>query len=386
MYNSSLVINYIGKIMRSSLIQIFTVIFVAVISWLIWDKWDIITGSSDSKNSIAKPEKPPTAVDARSVRVDNIVVNMEVVGNLKALDAIDVTSEINGIITKINFTEGESIQKGEILFLLDSNIEKAEITIQKADVDRWTALLERRQRLARSAEKLSKTKNIARTRLDQLLTDETEALAQLQIAQAKLIIAQNNLYKKIIKAPFNGVAGLKLKSIGEYLEPGEVVTSLDSIDPIELDFEVPESVISSLKIATEINAFTRAWGDEVFTGIIKSVNTRVNLESRSITVRAEINNSNLKLKPGMFMMVKLPIITRKNAIIVPEESVLTDGTQRTIYVIKDGITKSKPVKLGQRLPGEVEVLEGIPSDAIVITGGIQKVRDGSKVIIRESKK
>ena len=386
MYNSSLVINYIGKIMRSSLIQIFTVIFVAAISWLIWDKWDIITGSSDSKNSIAKPEKPPTAVDARSVRVDNIVVNMEVVGNLKALDAIDVTSEINGIITKINFSEGQSIQKGEVLFLLDSNIEKAEITIQKADVDRWTALLERRQRLARSAEKLSKTKNIARTRLDQLLTDETEALAQLQIAQAKLIIAQNNLYKKIIKAPFNGVAGLKLKSIGEYLEPGEVVTSLDSIDPIELDFEVPESVISSLKIATEINAFTRAWGDEVFTGIIKSVNTRVNLESRSITVRAEINNSNLKLKPGMFMMVKLPIITRKNAIIVPEESVLTDGTQRTIYVIKDGITKSKPVKLGQRLPGEVEVLEGIPSDAIVITGGIQKVRDGSKVIIRESKK
>ena len=386
MYNSSLVINYIGKIMRSSLIQIFTVIFVAVISWLIWDKWDIITGSSDSKNSIAKPEKPPTAVDAKSVRVDNIVVNMEVVGNLKALDAIDVTSEINGIITKINFSEGQSIQKGEVLFLLDSNIEKAEITIQKADVDRWTALLERRQRLARSAEKLSKTKNIARTRLDQLLTDETEALAQLQIAQAKLIIAQNNLYKKIIKAPFNGVAGLKLKSIGEYLEPGEVVTSLDSIDPIELDFEVPESVISSLKIATEINAFTRAWGDEVFTGIIKSVNTRVNLESRSITVRAEINNSNLKLKPGMFMMVKLPIITRKNAIIVPEESVLTDGTQRTIYVIKDGVTKSNPVKLGQRRPGEVEVLEGIPSDAIVITGGIQKVRDGSKVIIRESKK
>ena len=372
--------------MRSSLIQIFTVIFVAAISWLIWDKWDIITGSSDSKNSIAKPEKPPTAVDAKSVRVDNIVVNMEVVGNLKALDAIDVTSEINGIITKINFSEGQSIQKGEVLFLLDSNIEKAEITIQKADVDRWTALLERRQRLARSAEKLSKTKNIARTRLDQLLTDETEALAQLQIAKAKLIIAQNNLYKKIIKAPFNGVAGLKLKSIGEYLEPGEIVTSLDSMDPIELDFEVPESVISSLKIATEINAFTRAWGDEVFTGIIKSVNTRVNLESRSITVRAEINNSNLKLKPGMFMMVKLPIITRKNAIIVPEESVLTDGTQRTIYVIKDGVTKSKPVKLGQRLPGEVEVLEGISSDAIVITGGIQKVRDGSKVIIRESKK
>ena len=382
MYNSSLVINYVGKIMRSALIQTLTVIFVAVLSWLIWDKWDMITGSGASKNNSTKSESPPTAVDAKSVRVDNIIVNMEIIGNLRASDAIDVTSEVNGIVTEIKFTEGQAIKKGNILFLLDASIEKAEISIQKADVNRWTALLERRQRLARSAEKLSETKNIARTRLDQLLTDETEALAQLQIAKATLQIAERRFYKKIVRAPFDGIVGLKLKSIGEYLEPGEVITSLDSIDPIELDFEVPESAISALKIGAEINAFTRAWGDEVFSGIVKSINTRVNLESRSITVRAKINNTNLKLKPGMFMIVKLPVVTHKNAIIIPEEAVLTDGTLRTVYVIKDGITNSKAVKLGQRLPGEVEVLEGISSDAIVITGGIQKVRDGSKVTIR----
>ncbi len=382
MYNSSLVINYMGKIMRSALIQTLTVIFIAVLSWLIWDKWDVITGSGASKNNSTKSERPPTAVDAKSVRLDNIIVNMEIIGNLRASDAIDVTSEVNGIITEIKFTEGQAIKKGNILFLLDASIEKAEISIQKADVNRWTALLERRQRLARSAEKLSETKNIARTRLDQLLTDETEALAQLQIAKAALQIAERRFYKKIVRAPFNGIVGLKLKSIGEYLEPGEVITSLDSIDPIELDFEVPESAISALEIGAEINAFTRAWGNEVFSGIVKSINTRVNLESRSITVRAKINNTNLKLKPGMFMIVKLPVVTHKNAIIIPEEAVLTDGTLRTVYVIKDGITNSKAVKLGQRLPGEVEVLEGISSDAIVITGGIQKVRDGSKVTIR----
>ena len=382
MYNSSLVINYMGKIMRSALIQTLTVIFVAALSWLIWDKWEVITGSGASKNNSTKSESPPIAVDAKSVRVDNIIVNMEIIGNLRASDAIDVTSEVNGIVTEIKFTEGQAIKKGNILFLLDASIEKAEISIQKADVNRWTALLERRQRLARSAEKLSETKNIARTRLDQLLTDETEALAQLQIAKATLQIAERRFYKKIVRAPFDGIVGLKLKSIGEYLEPGEVITSLDSIDPIELDFEVPESAISALKIGAEINAFTRAWGDEVFSGIVKSINTRVNLESRSITVRAKINNTNLKLKPGMFMIVKLPVVTHKNAIIIPEEAVLTDGTLRTVYVIKDGITNSKAVKLGQRLPGEVEVLEGISSDAIVITGGIQKVRDGSKVTIR----
>jgi membrane fusion protein (multidrug efflux system) len=308
---------------------------------------------------------------------------MEVVGNLKALESIDVTSEVNGIVTEIKFAEGQKVKKDNILFILESSIEKAEISIQNAEVDRWTALLERRQRLARSAEKLSETNNIARTRLDQLLTDETEALAQLQIAKATLKIANNKFYKKIIRAPFDGIIGLKLKSIGEYLEPGEIITSLDSIDPIEIDFEVPESAISSLKVGTNIKTFSRAWGNEVFTGIIKSIDTRISRDSRSITVRAEINNNELKLKPGMFMIVKLPVMIHKNAIIIPEESVLTDGTQRTVYVINNGITKATPVKLGQRLTGEVEVIEGIDANAIVVTGGIQKVRDGSKVTIRE---
>ena len=383
MYNSILIIKYIGKIMRSILIQIFIVIFIAIFSWLIWDNWSMIIGSNKSNNSNAKTERPPTAIDAKQVRVDNIIVDMEVVGNLKALDSVDVTAEVNGVVTEIKFTEGQKVKKDNILFFLESSIEKAEINIHKAEVNRWTALLERRKRLARSAEKLSQTNNIAKTRLDQLLTDETEALAQLQIANAALKIAENKFNKKIIRAPFDGIIGLKLKSIGEYLEPGEVMTSLDSIDPIEIDFEVPESAISTLKIGTDIKTFSRAWGDEIFSGTIKSIDTRISRDSRSITVRAEIKNSQLKLKPGMFMVVKLPVMTHTNAIIIPEESVLTDGTQRTVYVVNDGIIKATPVKLGQRLTGEVEVIEGIDTNAIVVTGGIQKVRDGSKVTIRE---
>ena len=370
--------------MRSILIQIFTVIFISALAWLLWDNWSIITGADNNKNNSTKAERPPTAIDAKQVRIDDITIDMEVVGNLKALDSIDVTSEVNGIVTEIKFTEGQKVKKNNILFILESSIEKAEINIQKAEVDRWTALLERRKRLARSAEKLSQTNNIAKTRLDQLLTDETEALAQLQIAKAALNIAKNKFDKKTIRAPFDGVIGLKIKSIGEYLEPGEVMTSLDSIDPIEIDFEVPEAAISSLKIGTKIKTFSRAWKEEIFIGTIKSIDTRISRDSRSITVRAEIVNNELKLKPGMFMVVKLPVMTHKNAIIIPEESVLTDGTQRTVYVINNGITKATPVKLGQRLTGEVEVTEGIDEDAIVVTGGIQKVRDGSKVTIRET--
>ncbi len=353
--------------MRSVLIQLLIVIFVAIVSWLIWNNWSYITGSNQNTNTI-KAERPPTAVDAKSVRIDDITVNMEIVGNLNATDAIDITSEVSGVINSIKFTEGQTVKKGSILFTLDSRIEKAE-------VNRWTALLERRQRLSNSAKKLSETNNIAKTKLDQLLTNETEAEAELKIAKVKL-------NKKSIRAAFDGRIGLKNASIGQYIEPGEKVTTLDSINPIQLDFEVPESAISKLIVGTEINTYTRAWENELFIGTIQSIDTRVNKNSRSITVRANIDNTNLKLKPGMFMIVKLPIMTRKNAIIVPEESILTDGTQRTIYIIDEGITKAKSVKLGQRLSGEVEILEGLENNAMVITGGIQKVRDGSKVTIR----
>ena len=199
-------------------------------------------------------------------------------------------------------------------------------------------------------------------------------------------IAMANLNKKIIKAPFNGIVGLKNISVGEYLEPGEIATTLDATNPIELDFEVPESAISTLNAGTTITTYTRAWGEELFTGKIKSINSRVNKESRSITVRAQIDNPDNRLKPGMFMIVKLPIFHREEAIIVPEEAIITDGTQRTVYAIEEDTAKAKPVKLGERLLGEVEVTNGLEKTSIVIVGGIQKVRDGTKVIIRNKEK
>ena len=199
-------------------------------------------------------------------------------------------------------------------------------------------------------------------------------------------IAMANLNKKIIKAPFNGIVGLKNISVGEYLEPGEIATTLDATNPIELDFEVPESAISTLNAGTTITTYTRAWGEELFTGKIKSINSRVNKESRSITVRAQIDNPDNRLKPGMFMIVKLPIFHREEAIIVPEEAIITDGTQRTVYAIEEDTAKAKPVKLGERLLGEVEVTNGLEKTSVVIVGGIQKVRDGTKVIIRNKEK
>ncbi len=109
--------------MRSILIQIFTVIFIGTSAWLLWDNWSIITGADNNNSNSAKAERPPTAIDAKQVRIDDIIVDMEVAGNLKALDSIDVTSAVNGIVTEIKFTEGQRVKKNNILFILESSIE-----------------------------------------------------------------------------------------------------------------------------------------------------------------------------------------------------------------------------------------------------------------------
>ena len=498
--------------MRSIFLQIIIVAFLGISSWYVWENWGTIIGNNASDANSKKSDRPPTSVDAGTVRKDNIIVNLEVVGNLKASNAVEITTESSGIIKSIEFIEGEIVQKDQTLLILDYKIEQAKLdnaiaqtSLNKLELNRLEkikdspsfeveaarAFLANSQALsdlnhlelsrleeikdlpsfeveaakaalenAKAITNLNKFKldrleslktspafnvskfedlknemvalkanvamaeanlNIAiqneklanyKARYEDLKSKNIALIANVAMAKAKLNItlqndkltnynaryediqskvnallaneeiARANLRKKIIKAPFNGIVGLKKISEGEYLEPGEVATTLDAINPIELDFEVPESAISTLGLQTEITAYTRAWGEESFIGKIKSIDSRVSKESRSITVRAEIENSRQKLKPGMFMIVKLPIFNRENAIIVPEEAIISDGTQRTVYVIEDGIAKAQNVKLGERLLGEVEVTEGLSENSKVIIGGIQKVRDGSKVTIR----
>jgi len=168
-------------------------------------------------------------------------------------------------------------------------------------------------------------------------------------------------------------------SIGSYVQPGNTITTLDAISPIELDFEVPETALLAIKKGIEVIAKTRAYKSEEFIGKIKTVNTRINPLSRSITVRALFSNTRKLLKPGMFMVVKLPIITKENSIIIPEESIISDGNKTTVYIYEDGVSIASDVKLGERLEGEVEILKGLKGDEYLVVGGVQKIRDRQKV-------
>ncbi len=351
---------------KSYIKQLVVIIFIFTTGYSIWE-YKLLLSYFFQENIITEEKKviPITLVDIKKIRLGTVKTTLEVLGSIMAKDTLEITSEVPGIVESINFKEGTSVKKGQVLLTLKS-VEK------KAEVKKWIVIVKNRKKLYLIGKKLYLTNNIATTKLDALSASLSEAEAELEIVQAQF-------EKKTIKAPFSGYIGLSNISIGSYIKPGEKILTLDAVDPIELDFEVPETSLSNIKKDTIIIAKTRAYDNLQFEGKIKTINTRINPSSRSLTIRASFANSKKLLKPGMFMVITMPIAIKENAIIIPEESVITNGNKRTVFIYRDGKTLASTVKLGERLIGEVEVLEGLIGDEYLIVGGIQKIRDGQKV-------
>jgi membrane fusion protein (multidrug efflux system) len=184
-----------------------------------------------------------------------------------------------------------------------------------------------------------------------------------------------------LAAPFAGKLGLRRVSVGALVQPGTVITTLDDDSIIRLKLSVPEGLLSSVRPGLEVEATTAAHPKRVFKGKVSSIDSRVDQITRASEIRADIPNSDGALKPGMFMSYKLVLARRENALLVPEESLLAEGTRQFVFVVADGRALKREVKIGDRNVGEVEVLEGVRAGENVVVGGIQKIRNNSQVRI-----
>jgi membrane fusion protein (multidrug efflux system) len=176
---------------------------------------------------------------------------------------------------------------------------------------------------------------------------------------------------------------LRRVSVGALIEPGNQITTLDDVTPIKLDFEVPETTLGSLSRNQAVSATSVAVPDRIFTGKVTTIATRVDPVTRSVAVRAEIANDDEALKPGMFLNVILVAEERPNAVLIPEEAVVTSGVSHFVFIVEGDKAVRTEVTLGQRLPGEVEVLAGVEPGVLVVVGGLQKVRDRGPVKLIE---
>jgi membrane fusion protein (multidrug efflux system) len=331
------------------------------------------TEHNDSGAPLAQAAVPATerviTVEAAEVLVDMVVEDIGAVGTLEPDESVVIAPEIAGRIDSIHFGEGDEVSAGDVLVELDAATLRAELDKALSDLTLAEANLERARTLAQ--------------RGTGTLRARDEAVAAHLAAQANVALSRALLEKATIKAPFPGVVGLRAISAGAYATPGTRIVELANIDPIKVNFRVPELVLSSLRPGQAISVTVDALPNRSFEGEIYVIDPIVDENGRAVRLRARIANPDRVLKPGLFARVRIVVERRADAVLVPESAVFAEGQKRLVYRVVDGRATQTEVRLGHRRPGEVEVLSGLSPGERVITAGHQQVRDGARVEVVE---
>lgn len=339
-----------------------SLIFTAVIGAL------FVSGSSFAKDRGSKP------IDVIVSNVERVSFfdEIEALGTLKANESVDITAKLTERITAISFTDNQRVAQGDILVSLDDVEERAELAEQKA-------ILTEAQSRAKRVDALIKKRVSSEAAQDETRRDLETAKARIQAIEARL--AEHN-----IKAPFDGILGLRNISLGSMVEPSDIITTLDDDSVMKLDFSVPEIFLASLEKGAIIRAKSEAYPNKIFTGTIDTIDSRIDTITRSIEVRALLDNQAGLLKPGLLMQVDIQKNPR-NALIIPEESIISDADKNYVFTVKKDdseamIVARQAVELGARKRGVVEVLSGLNEDQKIVTHGMLKLRDGASISIK----
>jgi membrane fusion protein, multidrug efflux system len=312
----------------------------------------------------------PVGVVVSPVRSGTVVDRTESVGTVRSRDAVTITAKVTGMVQNIRFQEGQRVRAGDALAELDAAALRAELDQARALFD------DARSQLVR-ARGLQPGQNIAAQRLETL-----EALTRQ--AEGRVRQAQARLEELSVTAPFSGRVGLRQVSVGALVQPGTVVTTLDDISRVRVEFAVPEIYVARVREGSAVTARSSAFGERRFEGRVAVVDTRIDTATRTIRVVSEFDNPEEVLKPGLFMTVELEMERRDNALLIAEEALDPIGDRNYVYVIRDDRARRVEVRLGQRLPGEVEVLSGLRAGEPVVVRGVQRLRNDAPVRVVET--
>ena len=288
------------------------------------------------------------------------------VGTLRSENSVMLRPEITGRISEINFDEGGRIKKGQVLVRLDDSVVKAQLQQAQANLSLANSQYRR-------AAELSKQGFISKQGRD-------EAGSQLQVQQATVALAKANLGKTVILAPFDGLIGLRNVSVGDYVSPGIDLVPIESIDPLQVDFRVPEQYFGQVHVGLKLSLKFDALPGETREGVIGAISPLVDVGGRSILLRANVANTDSTLRPGMFARVQLQF-SDDSALVVPETALVPSGDTQNIYRVRQGRVERVQVQIGQRRGGNIEIVNGLQEGDQVVVAGLQKVIDGSPVEI-----
>ncbi|WP_416395109.1 efflux RND transporter periplasmic adaptor subunit [Allohahella sp. A8] len=312
-------------------------------------------------------EKQPRVVNVVSPVLASVSDRVTAVGTLRSRQQIELTSEVSGRIVELNFEPGQQVQKVQLLVRLSDRQAKADL--QVAD-----ATLEDARRQYQRASRLRSNNSISQSQLDALRT-------QLEVAEAQQVAASTRLADHRIEAPFAGTVGLRDLSVGAYLNIGDSVATLDATGPMELNFSVPERFLGAVSQGQALSATSAAFPDETFRGTLAELGSRLDELSRTLPVKALIDNPDGRLKPGLFMSVSL-ILRERDSLVIPEQAVLVQGRHAYVFVVEGNKATRTRVVLGSREPGQVEVASGLSTGHQVVVTGQDRLSSGDLVTIQ----
>ena len=309
----------------------------------------------------------PMTVEATKVATEAMPQAITAVGSLRSDESVTVRPEVAGRINAILFKEGQHVAKGMTLVRLDPAINQAEVQQARANLKLAKSKYDR-------AVELSQRNFISGQARD-------EAENNLRVAEAAVALVEARLAKTEIKAPFAGVIGLRVVSVGDYVKEGADVVNLESIDSLKVDFRVPEIYFSQVQVGQTLSVSLDAFPGKTFEGKVLAVNPLVDAAGRSVVIRAVVANSDTSLRPGMFARVRLITRDVKQALVIPEQAIVPQGDEQYVFRVVDGKVTRVKVEIGQRRDSKVEILKGLESNDIVVTAGQLKLRDGMPVTI-----
>ncbi|MDO8875841.1 MAG: efflux RND transporter periplasmic adaptor subunit [Pseudolabrys sp.] len=318
----------------------------------------------------AQPQAQPPrgggiAVETAPVALDTVIEDIRAIGTLGPNESVVISTEISGRIARIGFREGEKVKAGDVLIELDATMLQAELDKVRSDLALAKANNERALTLAKQG--------ITTTRA------RDEAEAAYQAAQANIALAEARLQKTTLTAPLTGVVGLRTVSTGAYVIPGQRIVELVEVDPLKVDFRVPELFAAQLRADQTILVSADAVPDKTFEGKITAIDPIVDVNGRAIRLRARVPNPDGLLSPGFFVRIRIVVDRRENAMLVPESAIFPLDGKTLVYRVVNGRAVQTEVVLGQRLPGLVEVRKGLSATDVVVRAGQQRLREGAPV-------
>ena len=305
------------------------------------------------------------AVEASKVGRAALPQGITAVGSLRSDESITLRPEVAGRISAIQFREGERVAKGTPLIQLDTSVTAAEVLQARANL----TLANQKYTRAIDLEKKGFLSGQAR--------DEAEN--NLKVGEAAVALAEAKLAKLTIRAPFSGLIGLRSVSIGDYVKEGADMVNLEAVDPLKVDFRVPEVYLSQLRVGQSLQLTLDAMPGKNYEGKVFAINPLIDAAGRAVVIRAQVHNQDATLRPGMFARVRLLTREVQDALVVPEQAIVPQGDEWYVYRVIDGKAQRTKVEIGQRRDGKTEIIKGLQDNDVVVTAGQLKLREGVAV-------